>query len=137
MSRSKNKLCYFCGKPAISMEHIPPRQLFKGFSYDSMTVPSCSEHNNMKSGLDQAILSTFLRPFLDPKLLRKQPAEMRIALAQNFKTFQRTKNISSSQSLISDYKVSKVGHLNADINQWIKQLTAGLICWVIKKRDKK
>jgi hypothetical protein len=36
--------------------------MFRGFPCDSITVPSCYEHNSAKGGADQAIVSTFLVP---------------------------------------------------------------------------
>lgn len=54
--------CYFCSKPAVSREHIPPQGLFpKGstFREELITVPSCKKHNEDKSDLDHRML-TFL-----------------------------------------------------------------------------
>jgi hypothetical protein len=48
------KPCYFCGAvPPSKAEHAPPRSLFRGADCDSITVPSCDEHNLDKSGVDQ------------------------------------------------------------------------------------
>jgi len=55
--------CYWCGQPATTREHVPPRSFFPD-SYECngevvkakwerlITVPSCTQHNNSKSDLD-------------------------------------------------------------------------------------
>src|SRR5258706_15617847 len=65
MKQKHKKPCYYCGSQANSDEHAPPRQMFKGFSCDSITVPSCSTHNSEKGGADQAIVSAFLIPLFN------------------------------------------------------------------------
>lgn len=63
------KTCYWCGKEATSMEHVPPRCLFpedkdvksmfnKTFRERLITVPSCDEHNMQKSNLDEYLMVT-------------------------------------------------------------------------------
>jgi hypothetical protein len=40
------KICIFCGKPADTKEHIPPKQFFKGaLNKPLITVPSCKACN--------------------------------------------------------------------------------------------
>ena len=53
------KICYFCGKEALTKEHFPPKSFFPsgGKGLQLKTVPSCEEHNNEKSHLDQYILA--------------------------------------------------------------------------------
>ena len=58
-------LCYFCGGPATTMEHAPPKQMFRAFECDSITVPSCDEHNTRRSASDQAIVSADIRNIED------------------------------------------------------------------------
>jgi hypothetical protein len=51
-----NITCYMCEKPGDTKEHVPPRSFFpkeEGFRKNLITVPSCSEHNNEKSGEDE------------------------------------------------------------------------------------
>jgi hypothetical protein len=53
--------CYFCGAPATSREHVPPKCLFpeekytpgKNYRNDLITVPSCKLHNSKKSKDDE------------------------------------------------------------------------------------
>jgi hypothetical protein len=49
-----NNICYWCGTPATSKEHVPPRNLFpKGKNKDLITVPSCTEHNQAFGKIDE------------------------------------------------------------------------------------
>ena len=61
-------ICYWCGKPATTREHVPPRCFFPSkdkedksdlvFHWENLlTVPSCDEHNNKKSGNDEYLLA--------------------------------------------------------------------------------
>lgn len=52
------KTCYRCDALATTKEHIPPKSFFpKGGNLQLKTVPSCTTHNNDKSGDDQYLLS--------------------------------------------------------------------------------
>lgn len=62
MSSGYRSTCYYCGGKTTSDEHAPPRQMFRAFDCDSITVPSCETHNSAKAGRDQAIVSAFLIP---------------------------------------------------------------------------
>lgn len=61
---SEKNECYFCGKPANTVEHVPPRCLFPEskdvMGYDLrknlITVPSCEEHNTKKSTDDEFLM---------------------------------------------------------------------------------
>ena len=56
------KQCYFCGKEATSKEHVPPKSFFPDkdkHRLNLITVPSCHDHNNKKSGTDEYILQFF------------------------------------------------------------------------------
>lgn len=48
------KLCYWCGAPATSREHVPSAALFPpGKNVNLITVPSCSKHNEAMTQLDE------------------------------------------------------------------------------------
>lgn len=66
------EICYYCGGPATTREHVPPaclfpenKDLFKPnvdigisiFRNNLITVPSCKTHNNDKSQDDEFLLS--------------------------------------------------------------------------------
>lgn len=65
MPKNSNECCYFCGKPAISSEHVPPKCIFpeqKDLSDDDyrknlITVPSCNTHNSAKSRDDEFLMA--------------------------------------------------------------------------------
>ncbi len=55
-----DQYCYWCGEPATSKEHVPPKCLFpedkdikpilnETFREHLITVPSCDKHNLSKS----------------------------------------------------------------------------------------
>ncbi|OHE03676.1 hypothetical protein [Sulfurimonas sp. RIFOXYB12_FULL_35_9] len=56
--------CYMCDKPASTKEHVPPKCLFPEkkdigedkYKKDLITVPSCPEHNTMKSDDDEFLM---------------------------------------------------------------------------------
>ncbi len=61
----KKKICYKCGAPASSKEHVPPKCLFPEekdintsfFRHNLITVPSCDQHNSVKSKDDEFLLA--------------------------------------------------------------------------------
>jgi hypothetical protein len=65
MTKSEKGRCYFCGKPATSSEHVPPRCLFpeqkdisdEDFRRNLITVPSCDVHNMQKSREDEFLMA--------------------------------------------------------------------------------
>lgn len=59
---SKHKPCYYCGAPPpSSREHAPVKSMLRPFECDSVTVPSCDEHNTDKNLDDRAIVTFFLK----------------------------------------------------------------------------
>jgi hypothetical protein len=63
----KKEVCYWCGRRATSMEHVPPKCLFpehkdisntynNNFRKNLITVPSCDDHNLIKSNDDEYLL---------------------------------------------------------------------------------
>jgi hypothetical protein len=54
----KSKICYYCGQPATTREHAPPKSFFpKKTNLQLKTVPACEKHNNAKSNDDQYLLA--------------------------------------------------------------------------------
>lgn len=56
----KTLTCYRCSSAATTKEHFPPRCFFpkgSGLNLQLKTVPSCTTHNNDKSGDDQFLLA--------------------------------------------------------------------------------
>lgn len=51
---SRNDICYFCGKPAVSKEDVPPKCLFENpRPRNLIRVPSCELHNAAKCKDDE------------------------------------------------------------------------------------
>ncbi len=59
------KTCYWCGAPATSREHVPPKCIFpeskdtliqNDYRKNLITVPSCDLHNSAKSADDEYLL---------------------------------------------------------------------------------
>lgn len=47
-------ICYWCGAPASSGDHVPPQNLFpKGHRVNLVKVPACKTHNEAFSKLDE------------------------------------------------------------------------------------
>jgi hypothetical protein len=139
-------ICYFCGKAATTREHLPPRQMFKGFSCDSITVPSCKEHNCSKSGEDQAIVNALLIPFRNQVKLKTNNnifnKDILKAILIADSSFERTKYRVISKHFISDLpeeikNLAEVSFLKPPIkiHNWIKKLTAGLVFYCTQKYD--
>ena len=63
--KKKNRICYMCGTPAKSKEHVPPACLFPEekdiktsiFRNNLITVPSCDLHNSKKSKDDEFLMA--------------------------------------------------------------------------------
>lgn len=61
-----SKTCYMCDELATTVEHIPPKCIFPetkdledktlNLRKKLLTVPSCTLHNNAKSGDDEYLL---------------------------------------------------------------------------------
>ncbi len=56
--------CYMCAAPATSREHVPPKCIFpeqkdipgKNYRANLITVPSCEQHNSVKSRDDEFLM---------------------------------------------------------------------------------
>lgn len=49
---NQQESCAYCGEPATSRDHVPPKNLFDDRT-GVITVPACNTHNNKRSGLDE------------------------------------------------------------------------------------
>lgn len=47
--------CYACSAPSVDFDHVPPRSFFPkyGMQRQLLSVPSCAEHNQNQSGVDE------------------------------------------------------------------------------------
>lgn len=54
MTSTPISTCYWCGKAATSNDHVPPQSFFpQGKNLNLFKVPSCANHNEMFSTLDE------------------------------------------------------------------------------------
>ena len=140
-------VCYYCGGAATTDEHVPPKQMFKKFDCDSITVPSCKEHNCSKGGQDQAIVTALLMPFKNKREIDSDNRsyfnkDILKALAAAKNSFNRTKNRVISKQLVNleSDKIKSLPELGfiktpISIHNWIKNLTAGIVYDGIREFD--
>ena len=134
MRRLGGKHCYYCGKPATSVEHLPPKQMFKTFQCDSLTVPSCDEHNSKKGGHDQAVVSALLIPLHTGRHRYPLEPEIEQAINDALPSFEMSKKSAVRSSFLKDppsglEDLPDLAHLapSVDFPAWLRQLTAGLV----------
>lgn len=142
MKRKHKEPCYYCGGKASSYEHAPPKQMFKGFSCDSITVPACEKHNSSKGGSDQAIVSAFLVPLYNGRKKYNLEPEILKAMELAKPAFLRTKRRAIDSPLFNDppeeFKdLPNLAYIvpEMDIKSWIRQLTAALVYDAIQAID--
>jgi hypothetical protein len=108
--------------------------MFKPFECDSITVPSCDEHNTKKSGRDQAIVSAFLLPLYTGRDQYDLEPEIEQAIDAALLSFERVKHNAIRTSFIKDppptlVDLPDLAYLvpEVDTSAWIRQLTAGIV----------
>lgn len=127
----RNGICYYCGSPATSREHIPPRLLFRRTGCDSIVVPSCDLHNTQKSGSDQAVANALVNGI---RRLPKRGTRPTSQVAQQ--AIERlSRNLHRSKRLVSEFRLDGAKspcltylHAEAAFPRWMRQITAGLVC---------
>lgn len=68
----KLAICYWCGKKATSVEHVPPKNLFPNdYKIDLLTVGACIDHNEKFSKLDER-MRFHMTLMGDPEIARNQ-----------------------------------------------------------------
>lgn len=87
-----DEICYACGRPATSREHVPPKCLFpkdgtdpsgKNHRIRLITVPSCAEHNLGKSRDDEYLMAAIASHFLNNDVAQYQFPKVLRALDRN------------------------------------------------------
>jgi len=137
--KNESDKCYYCGGLATTREHAPPKQMFKDFNCDTITVPSCHEHNCSKGGNDQAIVNVLLTSLKnlcesDRKYNIASNKDIQHAIKNASSSFERTKNRIINKPFLDDMPnnwkhLPNVGFLKRPIKikDWIKNLTAAFI----------
>lgn len=137
MSRKglSKKRCYYCGAPCTSYEHVPPKQLFKGFPCDCITVPSCDIHNSEKGGRDSAVIKAMLK--MSNNVANTYPPNSAVEKAINNAKpqFSQVKRQIKDVCIIEGY--SPVVYIDDSVKTetWIKQLTAALFYDALREFD--
>lgn len=81
-----SSVCIYCGKPADTKEHIPPKQFFKGPTDKPLiTVPSCSSCN---AGFQKD--EDFFRQFYASMLMARSPEAKRLMEGEISRSILRT-----------------------------------------------
>lgn len=129
MARSKGKVCYYCGQEATGREHVPPRQMFKGFDCDSITVPSCEAHNTSKCCDDQTIIDLLMHG-VDWRRTRASISQHAAkALLLRSSSFSHTKRRIDHAKLVDHPMLPRIPYLEpgTDIYGWMQHVVAGLV----------
>ena len=135
MGNKNIERCYYCAAPKETREHVPPKQMFKAFYCDRITVPSCRIHNTIKGMQDQAIVSGLLLPLYNAK--NKYPLEEEViqAIEAALPSFERAKHNAISSPFLNNPPLDledlpDVSFLSSaiDVATWGRQLTAALVC---------
>jgi len=127
--------CYYCGLPYSSFEHVPPKQLFKGFTCDKFKVPSCDKHNTDKSGSDNAVIKAMLIAM--DTVAHKYPPKENVAEAirQTKSHFSQVKRqVSNINKFTNQPPLTHVAS-QVQMENWIRQLTAAIIYNAIRRYD--
>lgn len=86
MTQELGNACIFCGQPADTKEHIPPKQFFKSIPEKSLiTVPSCLVCN---SGFQKD--EDFFRQFWVSMLMERSPVAKQLMNNEVSRSIQRT-----------------------------------------------
>jgi hypothetical protein len=130
--------CYYCGIKTTSRnrEHLPPQQMFRGFRVDSLTVPSCTEHNSKKSFDDEAIIKTMLLSLEKNAVVLNNDVKLALEIVKPH--YNQVKNKVSEKTIYSQNNINydfAVLDNNVDLSNWIRKLSAGLICYKSKFYD--
>ncbi|HEX2909852.1 MAG TPA: hypothetical protein VH186_03520 [Chloroflexia bacterium] len=130
----KNGPCYYCGGVSVSIEHAPPQQMFKDFSFTPITVPACKLHNTDKSFYDEIIVKAFLKSISLTTPTPKYPShpDLHKAIGIALPEFKRVKNKVEERPLTKDLAEladKPVVHIKPGVNvgAWITQITAALV----------
>lgn len=135
-SFARNKHCYFCGAmPPSTREHIPPKLMFNGFECDSITVPSCDEHNTEKNLKDRAVITALLLCIKAGKNLEDLPQNVISAICKLEPNIKEAKKEVDLRNFLIDPPEGLDQPLPyiepiVNIRMWMRQLTAGLV-WSI------
>ncbi len=121
--------CYYCGNEANNREHIPPKQMFKNFVCDKITVTSCDEHNTCKSDQDEAIIKGMIYSLNIKKKNMSLSVQKAIDIA--LPRFKQVKKLVYPSKMLNDEDVynPELAYISnkAEFDNWIRKISVGLI----------
>lgn len=144
---SKGQECYFCGTEVRKgklgnkkVEHVPPKMLFSPFDCSSITVPSCPAHNTARSNQDQAIIAGFMKALGAPTYQLHPDVSKAIQYESKRSTFEKTKNTAQLKPFFKNpsktvSNLPDVAYITFSTDDWIRQVTAGLVYNATQKYD--
>jgi hypothetical protein len=128
-SRYSNKrICYYCGNLGETREHVPPKCFFGDTLHNPLTVYACKQHNEGKSKSDQVMLKAMLYP-LRPTTDIQYQFDTKLKWDDSRKgTLDSYKKIAQPTKIKGISAPIEVVHMTTvDLNEWILQLTAGIM----------
>lgn len=144
---SKGQFCYYCGVEVRSgkrgnkrKEHVPPKMLFRAFDCSSITVPSCHNHNTIRSDQDLAIVAGFMKTLNEGNYKLHPDVQTAIHYETKRSTFETTKRTARLTPFISDLSgnfddLPHVAYISFPTHDWIRQIMAGLVYDTTQKHD--
>lgn len=144
---AKGQFCYYCGIEVRSgkhgnkrTEHVPPKMLFRAFDCSSITVPSCPDHNTSRSNQDQAIIAGFMKALSAGKYQLTSDVSHAIQCESGSSTFETTKKSAQLTPFFRNPpenfgNLPDVTYITFSTDDWIRQVTAGLVYDATKKHD--
>lgn len=141
---SASKPCFYCGAPGpSSKEHAPPRNFFEVSVCSKITVPACAEHNTDKAGSDNAIKAALLRG-IDEMIANGVKTDASDGVRRTIELmrskYQQANRLVKIKPLVSDHP-DDAGvklpflHKEADVESWVRMLTAALLWSVTGTHD--
>jgi len=132
--------CYYCGGSTSSKELVPPKLLFKEFTGKRIKVPSCKKHNTEKSGLDRVIIRSLLRSVDWHQDRNSFHSDILTLIEKSRDLFDEDKKRIVrgrvlDQNGVFSKPVSHVKISQTDMELWVRQMTAALVCKAVKKYE--
>ncbi len=154
MKFPKNVQCYCCEQIATTSDHIPPKCFFPEKKYlpngssdyrsDLITVPSCTEHNNLRSKDDEytaAVIAMNSESELSSSIFKskwvKTLSRREGVLGKRiFSTAEPVKVVSVKNGLFILYETLVISYEIERINRVIESIARALYYWESGYREK-
>lgn len=113
-----------------SNEHIPPKLIFKSCVNDSITVPSCGEHNGGKSQSDQTAVYAMMIAMLEQNDKSTMSPVVRRAIEDVRSSMGQVRRRTRPAQMVSDLPgLSDVAYHDSQVElyDWVRHVAAGLV----------